>query len=458
MGKGSRWWTREGRSPAQGRGRSHVISAAALLSALLVAALATVASAHAQGSASPAAWDRLLVIVLVMGAIVAGVVFSVIGVALWRYRESSPYVRKEPKTHDTRLETVWTIIPVILVTAIIILSLQVMSSTQDLPEGGLDIDVIGKQFEWVFVYPDNTTSVNELWVEEGQTVIFHTRSEDVIHSFFIPEFKLKVDAFPNYVDDAYIVAEPAGDYDIYCAEYCGDIHSEMLATLHIFPKGLSDVPYGPPPGEVPPPPEVETVKLDVELREDGGPNAAVPWSMEPALITIPADAQVNLRFWNNGTETHGVTLAPPYNYTIAEIPAGGSAYMNFTASMPTRGTVLYCPDDDHAAMGLMATVVVNATVQQEVTLPEGISLPSPWYFFAGALLLLGAMMYFAAYRPPKEDEVEEDGAAEAVGSRGKADTGGEEATKEGEGGPVLDEKAAEMKGGTVGPEGEEDVP
>ena len=142
-----------------------------------------------------------------------------------------------------------------------------MQTTEDLPEDGITIQVIGKQFEWVFIYPDNTTTVNDLWVEEGQTVIFEIWATDVIHSFWLPDFRLKVDAFPNYVDEAFIISEPKGEYPIVCAEFCGDIHSEMLGTLYIYEKGLNDRPWGPPPGEVPPPPEVEEITVDIGMLD-----------------------------------------------------------------------------------------------------------------------------------------------------------------------------------------------
>ncbi len=424
MGKGTTGWPPRGMAPALARGRSPVISTATLLGALLVTSLAGTASAHAAGSAHPDEWDRLLVIVLVLGAIVATVVFSIMGLALWRYRESSPYVRKEPQTHNARLETIWTIIPVIMVTVIVILSLQVLSTTEDLPEDGLRIEVIGKQFEWVFVYPDNSSTLRDVWVEEGQTVIFEIRSTDVIHSFFLPDFKLKVDAFPNYVDEAYIMAEPAGDYDIYCAEFCGDIHSEMLGTLHIFPKGLSDKPYGPPPGEVPPPPLVEHVTVDIELREDLGTSFESPWSITPREIDVPVDAEVTLRVWNNGTATHGLAISAPYDLTLSEVPAGEMRYLNFTADLPTSRAVVYCPDDDHEARGMRGALVVVVESQEPSVGSEGGGWPSIYTMYLMAFALLGAVL-FMALRGPRE-EVGDEG-------EGPSDEGAPEGGGKGEG-------------------------
>ncbi|UCC93273.1 MAG: hypothetical protein JSW25_00945, partial [Thermoplasmata archaeon] len=298
-----------------------------------------------------------------------------------------------------RLETVWTIIPVILVVIVIVLSMQVLSTTEDIPEEGIRIQVVGRQFEWLFTYPDNTTTVNDVWVEEGQIVIFEIWATDVIHSFFLPDFRLKVDAFPNYVDEAYIVAEPVGDYQIVCAEFCGDIHSEMLGTLHIYEKGLHDKPYGPPPGEVPPPPEVEEVKVDIELREDGGPGTAAPWSVRPSLIEVPMDAEVSFRVWNNGTEAHGFYLAAPYDLTIAAIPPGEFAYLNFTADMPTRGILAYCPDDDHRVRGMKASMVVEQPPQTGGPDTVDERMASAGILYGLGLLLLGVVLAVALREP-----------------------------------------------------------
>jgi cytochrome c oxidase subunit II len=401
-----------------GAGRSSHISFLTVLIIVMVTALAGTATAHAAGSAHPEEWNRLLWIVLGLGIAVGVFVFALMAVAIWRYRENSPYIRKEPSTHNFKLEVVWTIIPVILVTVVIVLSLGVLSTTEDIPNEGLHIDVIGRQFEWEFIYPDNTTSIDEVWVEDGQTVIFTIWSEDVIHSFFMPDFKLKVDAFPNYKDTVYIVATPPGEYQIVCAEFCGDIHSEMLGTLHVFKKGLSDKPYGPPPGEAPPPPVVEVAIFDVELREDGGPNATVPWSIDPSIIEVNETAEVTLRVWNNGTQTHGFSLQPPYNRTITEIPPGEFRYLNFTAEHPTRGVQAFCPDDDHRTKGMNTTLVVNPERVEAGVGTEEAEI-SPRYLYGGALALLGVVMVTAIWRKPRDEEADDQPDMDVAKDEGK---------------------------------------
>jgi len=411
MGKGSHGWQPSGTVVPGERHWSSHISAVVLGAAILLIGLASSAAAHAAGSAHPDEWDQLLLIVLGLGTIVAIIVYSILVLGLWRYRESSNYLRKEPSTHNTKLEIVWTIIPVILVTIVIVLSIDVMRTTEDLPEEGITIEVIAKQFEWEFVYPDNTSTMDEVWVEEGQIVIFEIHSEDVIHSFALPDFRLKVDAFPNYVDYAYIIAEPAGDYDIYCTEFCGDLHSSMLGTLHIYPNGTNDKPWGPPPGEIPPPPETEEITVDLEMREDGGPNAEQPWSITPSYLELPYEADVTLRVWNNGTENHTFRLEDPYDRYIENIPPGEFRYLNFTSDMPTGGIKGYCDLDDHREQGLVTLIVVEQVRGGEGIVVEDANdaiLP----FLYGLAILIFAVMAFMALRTPKaekhEDHVLED--------------------------------------------------
>jgi len=402
MGKGSIGWQPHGIHVPGGRTRSSSVIAAVLGGLLSVVTLAGWASAHAAGSAHPGEWDQLLLLLIVMGAIVAALVYSVMVLALWRYRENSSYVRKEPSTHNFKLEAVWTIIPLIVVTVVVILSLQVLSTTDDLPEDGITIEVIARQFEWTFVYPDNTSTKNELWVEEDQTVIFKIWSEDVIHSFSLPEFRLKVDAFPNYVDDAYIIAEPAGEYNIFCAEFCGDIHSSMIGTLHIYPKGVNDKPWGPPPGEVPPPPGQEEVTIDLELKESGGPGPEEPWSITPSLVDLPFDAEVTFRVWNNGSEAHSFAMRLPYTGRVYDIPPGEFRYLNVTSDKPTAGVTGYCNDGDHEDRGLSATIMVQPEMGGSGTDADDIAFPYAPALYGLALVILGVGMV-AALRTPKQE-------------------------------------------------------
>ncbi len=409
MGKGRQRWN-AGPGDAGTRPRRWPRASPAVL-ALAIALVSTAgpAAAHGAGSAHPDDWIRLVTIVLVMAAIIAGVVYGAIILAIWRYREGSPYVRKPPRVHDPKMESVWTMVPVIMVTLIVALSLQVMYETDEIPDEGVHIQVIGKQYAWIFVYPDNTTALNELWIEEGQTVIFEIIATDVVHSFFLPDFFLKVDAFPGYYDEAWLVAEPAGDYDIWCAEYCGEEHTEMTGVLHIYPKGISGKPFGPPPGEVPPPPEVRSVNATLEISETGG-GTEPTWAVSPPTIELPLDAEVSLRVWNNASSNFSLSLSPPYRRSIADIPPGESRFINFTADKPTAGTTCVCRavDGEYEAE-VTTTLRVVPDIPDLPSYQRDDDVEAPWVpiLFGVALGILAVSLYMAV-RPPKRPDADEE--------------------------------------------------
>lgn len=99
------------------------------------------------------------------------------------------------------------------------------------PAGALDVYVTGKQWMWKFAYPDGGTSLDDLYVPAGRPVRLILTSRDVIHSFFVPAFRLKQDAVPGRYTSLWFTANAPGRYPIFCAEYCGTEHSRMRGTV-----------------------------------------------------------------------------------------------------------------------------------------------------------------------------------------------------------------------------------
>lgn len=149
-----------------------------------------------------------------------------------RFRRS-----KHPVPADIRdnwpLETAWTVIPTILVLSMFYLGWQSYLGLRKVPAGALEIEVIGQQFSWVFIYPNDKASVDELVVPRGRPIQLNVTSEDVIHSLYIPAFRVKIDAVRGMESYAWFFADEVGDYDVLCAEYCGVGHSDMSAILRI---------------------------------------------------------------------------------------------------------------------------------------------------------------------------------------------------------------------------------
>ena len=104
------------------------------------------------------------------------------------------------------------------------------------PDDAIEIKVTGQSWFWTFDYPDGGTTLNELVVPSNTPVKLVLSSKDVLHSFFIPVMRSKMDCLPNRYNIMWFDATKEGVYDIFCTEYCGDGHSNMGANLIVMNK------------------------------------------------------------------------------------------------------------------------------------------------------------------------------------------------------------------------------
>jgi cytochrome c oxidase subunit 2 len=96
-----------------------------------------------------------------------------------------------------------------------------------------EVNVIGQQWQWTTQYADGRSYTNEVYLPKGRPVKFILTSKDVLHSWFIPEFRLKTDVVPGQFTQLHVTPTLAGDFHVFCAQYCGTAHSKMLATVHV---------------------------------------------------------------------------------------------------------------------------------------------------------------------------------------------------------------------------------
>jgi cytochrome c oxidase subunit 2 len=129
------------------------------------------------------------------------------------------------------LELTWTIIPLGLGLVMFAWGANVYFSEARPPAETLDIYVVGKQWMWKFQHLDGQREINELHVPVGRAVRLTGTSEDVIHSFFVPAFRLKADVIPGRYTTLWFNATKIGRYHLFCAEYCGTKHSGMIGTI-----------------------------------------------------------------------------------------------------------------------------------------------------------------------------------------------------------------------------------
>jgi cytochrome c oxidase subunit 2 len=112
------------------------------------------------------------------------------------------------------------------------------------PGEPLEVEVIGRQFQWVFVYPNGERTTNELRVPEGRRVELTVTSEDVFHNFGVPGLRAKTDAIPGQTTETWFVAPRTGEYTAHCYELCGVGHSDMKATVVVMEPEAFEEWYG----------------------------------------------------------------------------------------------------------------------------------------------------------------------------------------------------------------------
>src|SRR3972149_5120704 len=129
------------------------------------------------------------------------------------------------------LESIWIVIPSLVVASFFYYGYRVFRDIRTPSPGATDIHAVGRQWLFEFRYPDGRSSINELRVPAGRPVKLILTSDDVIHSFFVPDYRLKQDMVPGRYTTLYLHPDKAGTYPILCAEYCGVSHSTMRAEL-----------------------------------------------------------------------------------------------------------------------------------------------------------------------------------------------------------------------------------
>lgn len=152
-----------------------------------------------------------------------------------RFRRSKNPVASDIRDNYT-LEIIWTIIPTLIALSMFYVGWKSYIGLRTVPEDAMEVEVIGQMFSWIFVYDNDKETENELVVPEGQAVKLNISSIDVLHSFFVPAFRIKVDAVKGMETYVWFQADEVGEYDIQCTEYCGVDHSAMVGKLKIIPE------------------------------------------------------------------------------------------------------------------------------------------------------------------------------------------------------------------------------
>ena len=185
-------------------------------------------------SFAPAVDSLYMIIFWICVFFFAGIVAAMIYLVI-RYRRVGNEINPEPSTsHNTWLEIAWSVLPSILLVYIFWEGANGWFDMRIAPEDAEEIHVTARKWNWQFTYPDGDIS-NELHLVLDRPVKLVMRSDDVLHSMFIPAFRQKVDVVPGRYTYAYLMPTRVGQYRLACTEYCGDEHSNMrtMCEVHI---------------------------------------------------------------------------------------------------------------------------------------------------------------------------------------------------------------------------------
>lgn len=156
----------------------------------------------------------------------------------YRRRDVSQKAEKAP-THNTPIEVTWTVIPLLLVIGIFYMGLTTYAEMIEPPANAYEVYATGQKWAWTFDHRNGASETNLLRVPAGRPVKLIISSTDVLHAVFIPAFRLKQDAVPGRYTTLWFETEDSDEpvqYQLFCAEYCGEEHSRMTATVRVVPE------------------------------------------------------------------------------------------------------------------------------------------------------------------------------------------------------------------------------
>ena len=170
----------------------------------------------------------------VMAVVLAVGIYSLIG---WRSRGSAPPIGDGPPIRGNgRVTTTWMVVSTLLTLFLLIWGLGEMQSLSAVASSpnAMIVNVTGQQWVWTFSYPESgNVESDQLYLPVNRPVVFHVTSRDVIHSFWVVQMGIKIDANPGQVTTTSVVPDTLGNFDVRCAELCGLLHAHMQTKTHV---------------------------------------------------------------------------------------------------------------------------------------------------------------------------------------------------------------------------------
>lgn len=186
-----------------------------------------------QASTGAARVDALFLYEMGILIFFTGLIFVLIVSLAHYYRRGTRVDRSHPPTHSLPLEAFWISIPTGITLTMFAGGAYVFYTQYAPPADASEIYVVGKQWMWYLQHPEGRSETNELHVPLGRPIRLTMTSQDTIHSFFIPAFRIKQDVLPGAYTSTWFEPTRVGEYHLFCAEYCGTNHSLMIGKVHV---------------------------------------------------------------------------------------------------------------------------------------------------------------------------------------------------------------------------------
>lgn len=177
--------------------------------------------------------DNLYAFLLITSFISCVLVIGGMIYFVWKYRRKTQNDKTAYISHNTFLEFLWSFIPLVIFLAVFAWGWWIYHDMRTMPKDALEINVLGKQWAWEVEYKNGYKAVNEIVVPVNKDVKLLLTASDVLHSFFVPSFRIKQDAVPGRYTALWFNANKLGEFHIFCTEYCGTSHSGMIGRLRV---------------------------------------------------------------------------------------------------------------------------------------------------------------------------------------------------------------------------------
>ncbi len=232
--------SRNSRQPAAGEQQTPGVPPTGAAGSLLLLPFAQLPGGNfffpTRGSEAAGSVDSVFYFIFWICVVFFAIIVGLMTYFVLRYRQRPGVEAVKTASHSNALEITWSVIPTILVAVIFVWGFYSYMDMRRPPDNAYEIRVVAKKWNWSFIYPNGYID-NNLHVPIDRPVQLVMSSEDVIHSLYIPAFRLKMDVVPGRYNKTWFVARKVGEYKLFCAEYCGQQHSKMLAQVVVHDSG-----------------------------------------------------------------------------------------------------------------------------------------------------------------------------------------------------------------------------